>query len=128
MPSSSSPRPYGRILPRAISIGRSMNIAGASGGTVPGSARAEPARLGQRVVSAWALAPVPIAGVGFGRPWLPLVTAVAAAVMAWEWGRLCQRSRPGAATTVLLRIVLVAVVMAPIATAAAADAGLAVAA
>ena len=37
------------------------------------------------------LAPVAIAAVWFGWPCLPLLTAAAAAVMAWEWARLCRR-------------------------------------
>lgn len=58
-------------------------------------ARAEPSGLRRRVVSALALAPFPIAAVWFGSPWLPLLTMLAAAVMAWEWGRLCRRGRAG---------------------------------
>jgi phosphatidate cytidylyltransferase len=73
------------------------------------------------------LLPIPIAAVWFGWPWLQLVTTAAAALMAWEWGRLCYRARSGATAAVLLRIILVGVVMAPVATAGVADAGLAVA-
>jgi phosphatidate cytidylyltransferase len=93
---------------------------------VPLSAQAEPGRLRQRVVSALALVPIPLAAVWFGWPWLPLVTAAAAAVMAWEWGRLCQRTRSGAAGAVLVRIVLLGVIVAPVVTAALAGAGFAV--
>jgi len=105
-----------------------MSIADASGDTGPRLVRAEPGRLGQRVVSALVLLPVPIAAVWSGWPWLPLVTAAAAAVMAWEWGRLCQCGKPGAAEAARVRIALVGVVLAPVATAALANAGLAVAA
>jgi phosphatidate cytidylyltransferase len=104
-----------------------MNIAAASGGTGPRLARAEPGRLWERVVSALALLPVPIGAVWFGWPWLPLVTAVAAAVMAWEWGRLCQRDAPGALDAGAVRIILVGVVVAPVVTAALGGAGLALA-
>jgi phosphatidate cytidylyltransferase len=90
--------------------------------------RPEARLLRQRIVSALALVPIPLGAVWFGWPWLPLVTAAAAAVMAWEWGRLCQRSAAGAAGAVLMRIVLVGAVTVPVATAAVADAGLAVAA
>jgi len=64
------------------------------------------------VLSAITLAPLPIAAIWFGSPWLPLLTALAGAVMAWEWGRLCRRGRFGATG-----IVLVGVVLATIATA-----------
>ena len=52
--------------------------------------------LGLRILSALALAPLPIAAIWYGSPWLPILTASAAAVMAWEWGRLCRRGRSGA--------------------------------
>jgi phosphatidate cytidylyltransferase len=105
-----------------------MNTADASGGTGLRLVRAEPGRLRARVVSALALGPVPIGAVWFGWPWLPLVTAAAAAVMAWEWGRLCQRHGPGAGESVPVRIVLVAVVVSTVAAAALADVGLALSA
>jgi len=98
-----------------------MSIADASGDTGRRLAQAEPGRLRQRVVSALALLPIPLAAVWFGWPWLPLLTAAAAAVMAWEWGRLCQRTGSGAADAVPVRIVLIGVVVAPVATAALAE-------
>jgi phosphatidate cytidylyltransferase len=83
-----------------------------------------------------ALGPVPIAAIWFGSPWLPLVTAGAAAVMAWEWGRLLHRPGSGAAptrrvgavpaTSVPVGAALVAVVTASVATAALAPALLAI--
>jgi phosphatidate cytidylyltransferase len=103
-----------------------MNIADASGVTGRQLARARPGQLRQRVVSALALLPIPIAAVWFGWPWLQLVTAAAAAVMAREWGRLCYPAGSGVAVAVV-RIVLVGVTVAPVATAALANAGLAVA-
>jgi phosphatidate cytidylyltransferase len=57
---------------------------------------------------------------------LHLVTAAAAAVMGWEWGRLCQRAGSHTRAAVVFRIVLVGAVIAPVATASVADAGLAV--
>jgi phosphatidate cytidylyltransferase len=70
--------------------------------------------LRSRVVSALALAPLPLAAVWFGGPWLALLAACAGAVMAWEWGRLCRgapagRLAPGAAELALVGIVLVSV-------------------
>jgi phosphatidate cytidylyltransferase len=103
-----------------------MSIAYASAGTGLRLAQPEPGRLGQRIASALALLPIPLAAVWFGWPWLPLVTAAAAAVMAWEWGRLCQRGRLGSTEVVPVRIVLVGVVVVPVATAGLAAAGLAV--
>jgi phosphatidate cytidylyltransferase len=103
-----------------------MSIADVSGVTGRRLAQAEPGRLRQRVVSALALLPIPLAAVWFGWPWLPLVTAAAAAVMAWEWGRLCQRIGSAAAEVIPVRIVLVGVVVAPVATAALAEAVFAV--
>jgi phosphatidate cytidylyltransferase len=82
--------------------------------------RSDADSLQQRVLSAVALAPVPIAAIWFGSPWLPLLTALTAAVMAWEWGRLCRRGHFGATG-----IVLVGVVLGTVAAAALVPAGLA---
>jgi phosphatidate cytidylyltransferase len=68
-----------------------------------------------RVLSGLALAPIPIAAIWFGSPWLPLLTAAAAAVMAWEWGRLCRRGHFGQTGVVLVGAVLAAVAVAAIA-------------
>ncbi len=46
----------------------------------------------RRLVSALTLAPVALAAVHFGSPWFELLTTLAAALMAWEWDRLCGRS------------------------------------
>jgi phosphatidate cytidylyltransferase len=78
-------------------------------------ARPEPDGLGRRVASAVALAPLPIAAVWFGSPWLPLLTALAAAVMAWEWGRLCGGGRadgaqPGVVGAVLATLATAALI------------------
>lgn len=42
-----------------------------------------------RTLSALVLAPVAIAAIWFGSPWLPLLAAAAGTGMAWEWARLC---------------------------------------
>ncbi|MBV8088423.1 MAG: phosphatidate cytidylyltransferase [Alphaproteobacteria bacterium] len=84
-------------------------------------ARSELSTLELRIMSAVALAPLPIAAIWFGSPWLPLLTVLAGAVMAWEWGRLCCRGRLGATG-----IVLIAVVLATVAAAALMDIGFAV--
>jgi phosphatidate cytidylyltransferase len=72
-------------------------------------------RLGLRVVSAAALAPLPVAAIWFGWPWLPLLTGAAAAVMAWEWGRLCGAGEFGRTGVVLVAVVLAAVAAAALA-------------
>jgi phosphatidate cytidylyltransferase len=81
---------------------------------VPGVTYTRPTRshnnsLELRVLSAVALAPFPIAAILFGSPWLPLLTAAAAGVMAWEWGRLCRRGHFGQTGIVLVGVVLAAV-------------------
>lgn len=81
-------------------------------------ARAEHGSLILRLISAIVLAPVPIAAIWFGWPWLPLLIAAAAAVMGWEWARLCRGGRIGASGAALVGAVVVA-------TAAAALSGLA---
>src|SRR5262245_1920071 len=83
-----------------------MNSAIGNADTVRRLAPADPRSLRPRVLSALALAPLPIAAIWFGSPWLPLLTAAAGAVMAWEWGRLCRRGRFGATGIVLIGVVL----------------------
>jgi phosphatidate cytidylyltransferase len=73
--------------------------------------RAHNSALGPRILSGLLLAPLPIAAIWFGSPWLPLLTAAAAAIMAWEWGWLTRRGATA-------QIVLVAVVLACVAAAA----------
>lgn len=84
-------------------------IAAATAAMGPPLARSEPGGLRQRAVSAAVLAPLPVAAIWFGSPWLPLLTGAAAAVMAWEWGRLSRRGRFGGVGVVLLGAVLVPV-------------------
>ena len=98
-----------------------MNSAGGNAAMVRRLAHSEFGSLRPRVLSAITLAPLPIAAIWFGSPWLPLLTALAGAVMAWEWGRLCRRGRFGATG-----LVLVGVVLATIATATLTTFGLAI--
>src|SRR5579864_7155582 len=65
--------------------------------------------LALRILSALVLAPIAIAAAWFDRPWLPLVTAVAGAGMAWEWARLCRAGHLGASGIVMFGAVLTAV-------------------
>jgi phosphatidate cytidylyltransferase len=62
-----------------------------------------------RILSALVMAPVAIAAVWFGSPWLPIVTGLAAAVMAWEWARLCRGGRIGTSGALLIGTALGAV-------------------
>lgn len=89
--------------------------------------RSEPRALLSRIVSALALAPPAIAAVWFGSPWLPLLTAAAAAGLAWEWGRLCSRTRCSAVAARFFRFMLAGVAVAVVAVAALAGAGFAIA-
>src|SRR3954447_2943906 len=106
-----------------ISNRQSMTTAAENDGTERRLALAELDRLPLRIQSAMGLAPVPIAAIWFGSPWLPLLTALAAAVMAWEWARLCRQGHFDETGVVLVGVVLVVV-----ATAALLGTGLAIAA
>jgi phosphatidate cytidylyltransferase len=86
---------------------------------VPPLALVEPAPaaiggFGRRVLSALVLAPTAIAAAWFGWPWLPIVTALAGAGMAWEWARLCGAGRVGARGCVLIAAILAAVASAAV--------------
>jgi len=48
--------------------------------------------LGARIASALVMVPVALAIVWYGGPWIAGLAALAAAVMAWEWGRLVGRA------------------------------------
>lgn len=77
--------------------------------------RAEPAEqnsLKLRVLSSVVLAPIAVAAAWAGWPWLPIVTAVAGAVMAWEWARLCGDGGIGASGALLIATTLAAIVVA----------------
>lgn len=78
-------------------------------------ALAEAGTLELRLISAAVLAPVALAAVWFGPPFLPALIAAAAAGMAWEWARLSLRGRigiGGSAAAMLLTAVVAVVVMA----------------
>jgi phosphatidate cytidylyltransferase len=92
-----------------------MNSAAGNAGTAHPLARTERGSLQLRALSAVTLAPFPIAAIWFGWPWLPLLTAIAAAVMAWEWGRLCRRGQFGQTGIVLVAVVLAVVAAAALA-------------
>jgi phosphatidate cytidylyltransferase len=53
--------------------------------------RAEPSSLLLRVLSALVLAPVALAAVWFGPPFVEALVVVAVAAMSWEWARLSTR-------------------------------------
>jgi phosphatidate cytidylyltransferase len=81
-------------------------MADANAATVHRSAPAEKAgrrasrglhALKLRIISSLVLAPIAVGAVWFGWPFLPILTIAAAAVMAWEWDRLCQLRHIGAA-------------------------------
>jgi phosphatidate cytidylyltransferase len=71
--------------------------------------RVAAASLTLRILSSLVLAPVAVAAVWFGWPWLPIVTILAGAVMAWEWARMCQAGRLGRSGRVLMTVVVAAV-------------------
>src|SRR4030081_4066900 len=96
MPNSSSQRRCGRISGAPVSSRRLPITVAASAATVPPLARAEPGLLTLRILSALVLAPIAVAAVWFGSPWLPILTAIAAAGMAWEWAKLCRGGPVGA--------------------------------
>ena len=85
------------MLPLAAADRRAANTAGA---------------LKLRIVSALVLAPIAVAVVWFGWPWLPILTAIAGAVMAWEWSRLCRAGRVGASGALLIGVVVAAIAVA----------------
>jgi phosphatidate cytidylyltransferase len=93
-----------------------MNSATGNADTVRRLARTDFSSLRPRVLSALVLAPLPIGAIWFGSPWLPLLTALGGAVMAWEWGRLCRRGRFGAPGIVLVGVVLAAIAIATLTT------------
>src|SRR5256886_615547 len=115
MPSSSLPRPCGRISGAPIWSRRSPIIAAACAATVPLLARAEPSPFALRILSALVMAPVAIAAAWFGSPWLGMLTALAAAVMAWEWARLCRGGSVGVSGIVLILAAVAAAVAAALA-------------
>ena len=65
-----------------------------------------------RIISGLVLAPIALAAAWAGWPWLPIVTAIAGGVMAWEWARLCGGGRIGTGGSLLVGTTLVAVAVA----------------
>lgn len=102
-------------------------MAAASAATVPLLAPAERiapspwSSLTLRSLSALVLAPVAITAVWFGSPWLPMLTALAGAVMAWEWARLCRAGRPGLAQVGTSGVGMIGAVLSAVAAAAIGD-------
>jgi phosphatidate cytidylyltransferase len=94
-----------------------LPLARAETGRIEGGAGA-PVRsasaLRQRIASALVLAPLGLAAAWFGPPLLSIVVAVAAGVMAWEWGRLCRADRSGGTPLIaaMVAIVVAAVIAA----------------
>ena len=66
--------------------------------------------MGLRILSALVLAPIAVAAAWFGSPYLAIVTAIAGALMAWEWARLCHGGRLGASGLALIAAMLAAIV------------------
>ena len=73
---------------------------------------AERGTLGLRIISALVLAPVALAAVWFGSPWLPTITILAAGGLGWEWARLCRAGHVGVSGSLLIAAVVIAVVAA----------------
>jgi phosphatidate cytidylyltransferase len=61
-------------------------------------------------MSAVVLAPIPLAAIWFGEPWLGMLAVVAGGVMAWEWGRLCQRGALRNSGYLLICVIVAAVI------------------
>src|SRR5271169_1554666 len=94
MPSWCSPRPCGPISPRMTSNGRCAIITAANAATAPPLAASSTGNnLKIRIVSALVLAPLALAVVWLGWPYLPLLAAAAACGMGWEWARLSDGGR-----------------------------------
>jgi phosphatidate cytidylyltransferase len=81
---------------------------------VPPLAAAERGALPLRVISALVMAPIAIAAVWFGSPWLPFLTTFAGAIMAWEWARLCHGGTLGGSGAILIAVVVAAIIAAAI--------------
>lgn len=78
-------------------------------GMAPSPARAS--GLKARILSALLMAPVALAAVWFGSPWLEVLTVAVAAVMAWEWGRLCGSGSFGPSGKLALVVVVLVVLL-----------------
>jgi phosphatidate cytidylyltransferase len=69
-------------------------------------------QLKLRTASALVLAPMAVAAVWFGWPWLPLLVVAAGAGMAWEWARLCCRGSLGDSGVAVVSTVCIVVALA----------------
>ena len=63
-------------------------MAGNGASALRPAAPAERGALGKRIASTIVLVPLALVVVWLGAPWFTLVVALAAGIMAWEWGRL----------------------------------------
>jgi phosphatidate cytidylyltransferase len=68
----------------------------------PSSAAPHSSGLTLRIISASVMAPVAIAAVWFGSPYLPALVALLAAGMGWEWARMSRLASPSAVMFVIL--------------------------
>jgi phosphatidate cytidylyltransferase len=82
---------------------------GSLDGLAAGAQKAHALRL--RVLSALVLAPIGLAAAWFGPPLLSIVVAIAAGLMAWEWGRLCRTGTPLLAGIVVIVVASVIAAM-----------------
>jgi phosphatidate cytidylyltransferase len=65
--------------------------------------------LPARILSGLVLAPLFLAAVHYGSPYIEVVVVCGGAVLAWEWARLCGRRRLGVPGAVTIAAVLAAV-------------------
>jgi phosphatidate cytidylyltransferase len=66
-----------------------MSSIAANGGSVRRADGFGLSQLNLRIVSALVLGPLAIACIYFGPPWFNVLIAMAVAIMAWEWTRMC---------------------------------------
>jgi phosphatidate cytidylyltransferase len=102
------------IVDTAHPLAHADGRADAGQGEAASAASGRRASLRLRIVSALVLAPIGLAAAWFGPPLLSLVVAVAAGLMAWEWGRLCRvgRAGGGAIIAAIVTVVVAGVVAA----------------
>jgi len=74
--------------------------------------RPERGALRLRIASALVMAPVALAAVWFGPPYLSLLVVLAGAGMGWEWARLCTHRRFGGDGALILGAIVAAVAVA----------------
>jgi phosphatidate cytidylyltransferase len=94
------------IVDTARPLARAETSGVEGGANAPGRSASA---LRQRIASALVLAPIGLAAAWFGPPLLSIVVAIAAGLMAWEWGRLCRVGRSGGGL-IIAAIVIVVVV------------------